>query len=124
MVLENILLLPHIFPDDLYGWFMDMFIDYYDWVMVPNVYSMSQFAGGGLITNKPYLNSSNYTLKMSDYKKGEWCVRFGIVCFTIILNKHPVLIAKNLRFSILIKNLNKLSPEKLKEMRGIAKNCV
>jgi deoxyribodipyrimidine photolyase-related protein len=26
---------------------MEMFIDSYDWVMVPNVYGMSQFADGG-----------------------------------------------------------------------------
>ena len=49
-----------------------IFIDAYDWVMVPNVYGMSQFADGGLFSTKPYISSSNYIIKMSNYKKGEW----------------------------------------------------
>ena len=41
--------------------------------MVPNVYGMSQFSDGGLMSTKPYISGSNYIPKMSDYKKGEWC---------------------------------------------------
>ena len=36
-------------------WFMELFIDSYDWVMVPNIYGMSQFADGGLMSTKPYI---------------------------------------------------------------------
>lgn len=59
-------------PDEVHQWFMELFIDAYDWVMVPNVYGMSQFADGGLMSTKPYISGSNYLLKMSDYKKGGW----------------------------------------------------
>jgi deoxyribodipyrimidine photolyase-related protein len=52
---------------------MEFFIDAYDWVMVPNVYGMSQHADGGLMTTKPYISGSSYVLKMSDFKKGPWC---------------------------------------------------
>ena len=38
---------------------MELFIDGYDWVMVPNVYGMSQFADGGLMSTK-HIISSNY----------------------------------------------------------------
>jgi len=41
-------------------------IDAYDWVMVANVYCMSQHADGGLIMSEPYFSSSNYILNMSD----------------------------------------------------------
>ncbi len=47
----------------------DLFIDAYDWVMVGNVYGMSQYADGGLMTTKPYVSGSNYILKMSNYPK-------------------------------------------------------
>ena len=60
-------------PNDVYKWFMELFIDAYDWVMVPNIYGMSSYADGGLMTTKPYISGSNYIMKMSNYKKGEWC---------------------------------------------------
>jgi deoxyribodipyrimidine photolyase-like uncharacterized protein len=57
----------------LQHWFMELFIDAYDWVMVPNFYGMSQFADSGRITTRPYISSSRYILRMSDYTQGEWC---------------------------------------------------
>ena len=48
---------------------MVVFIDSYDWVMVPNVYGMATYADGGLMSTKPYTCGSNYILKMSNYKK-------------------------------------------------------
>lgn len=73
MVLSNFMLLCEFDPDEVYRWFMEMYIDAYDWVMVPNVYGMGQFADGGLMCTKPYISGSNYVLKMSDYKKdGKW----------------------------------------------------
>ena len=72
MILGNFMVLCEFDPNEVYKWFMEVFIDSYDWVMVPNVYGMSQFADGGLMSTKPYISSSNYIIKMSDYKKGEW----------------------------------------------------
>lgn len=63
MILGNLMLLMSVNPDQVYRWFMSLFIDAYDWVMVPNVYGMSQYADGGLITTKPYISSSNYLKK-------------------------------------------------------------
>ena len=73
MVLGNIMLLAEFHPDRVYDWFSELFIDAYDWVMVPNVYGMSQFSDGGLMSSKPYISGSRYVLKMSDYKEGPWC---------------------------------------------------
>lgn len=73
MILGNIMLLLELDPAAVYRWFMEMFIDAYDWVMVPNIFGMSQFADGGLMMTKPYLSSSRYLLKMSDYPAGPWC---------------------------------------------------
>ncbi len=72
MVMGNFMNLCGFHPDQVYKWFMELYIDAYDWVMVPNVYSMALYADGGLVTTKPYISGSNYILKMSDYKKGEW----------------------------------------------------
>jgi len=73
MVLGGFMFLCEIHPREIYKWFMELFIDSYDWVMVPNVYAMSQNSAGGLITTKPYFSGSNYIRKMSHYPKGDWC---------------------------------------------------
>ena len=73
----NFLFLLKINPNHVYRWFMELHIDAYDWVMVPNVYGMSQFSDGGLMSTKPYISGSNYILKMSDYKK-ETGVQYGM----------------------------------------------
>jgi deoxyribodipyrimidine photolyase-related protein len=72
MIIGNFMLLCEFEPDEIYRWFMELFIDAYDWVMVPNVYGMTQYSDGGLITTKPYISGSNYIRKMSNYRKGEW----------------------------------------------------
>ena len=72
MVLGNAMCLMRVDPDASYEWFMEMFVDAYDWVMVPNVYAMSQFAAGEAITTKPYVSGSNYLRKMSDYASQDW----------------------------------------------------
>jgi (6-4)DNA photolyase len=73
MVLGNLMLLCGFHPDEVYRWFSELFIDAYDWVMVPNVYGMSQFADGGLMSSKPYISASRYLLRMSSFPEGPWC---------------------------------------------------
>jgi deoxyribodipyrimidine photolyase-related protein len=72
MVAGNLMLLSGVHPYEAYRWFMGMYIDAYDWVMVPNVYGMSQFADGGSFATKPYISGSSYIKKMSNYAKGDW----------------------------------------------------
>lgn len=106
MVLGNFMLLCEIDPDEVYRWFMEFFIDAYDWVMVPNVYGMSQFADGGLMTTKPYISSSNYILKMSDFKKGEWSASWDAL-FWRFLFKHEKFFQNQPRLSMLMKQCKK-----------------
>lgn len=72
MILGNFMLLCEFDPDEVYRWFMELFIDAYDWVMVPNIYGMSQFADGGTFATKPYIAGSNYLKKMINYPSGDW----------------------------------------------------
>ncbi len=111
MVLGNFMLLCRIRPDDVYRWFMEMFVDSYDWVMVPNVYGMSQFADGGTFTTKPYISGSNYILKMSDEPKGPWCAIWDGLFWTFICDHTPFFL-KNPRLSMMARSWEKQSPEK------------
>jgi len=121
MVLGNFMLLCEFDPDEVYRWFMEMFIDAYDWVMVPNVYGMSQFADGGIFATKPYISGSNYLMKMSDFKKGEWQpVWDGL--FWRFMNKHRTFFLSNPRLGMLIKTFDKMTPEKQKNHLSVAES--
>jgi deoxyribodipyrimidine photolyase-related protein len=107
MVIGNFMLLCEFDPDEVYRWFMELFIDAYDWVMVPNVYGMSQFADGGLMATKPYISGSNYLMKMSNYKKGEWQdVWDGL--FWRFMHTHRDFFLKNPRLGMLVKSFDKM----------------
>ena len=111
MVLGNFMLLCEFDPDEVYKWFMELFIDSYDWVMVPNIYGMSQFADGGLMSTKPYISSSNYIYKMSDYNKNDWDkVWDGL--FWRFMDKQRDFFIKNPRLRMLINTFDKMDPIK------------
>jgi deoxyribodipyrimidine photolyase-related protein len=92
MVLGNFLLLTETAPEEIYTWFMGFFIDAYDWVMVPNIFGMSQYADGGAIVTKPYISSSNYLLKMSNYPKGAWTDIWDGLFWRFIKNHRPLFV--------------------------------
>jgi deoxyribodipyrimidine photolyase-related protein len=74
MCIGNFLILIGIKQNEIYNWFQTMYIDAYDVFMVPNVYGMLLYAkieNNKHMMTKPYLCSSNYLLKMSDYKKSK-----------------------------------------------------
>jgi deoxyribodipyrimidine photolyase-related protein len=111
MVLGNLMLLCEFDPDEVHRWFMELFIDAYDWVMVPNVYGMTQFADGGLMTTKPYISGSNYLMKMGDYTKGPWqAVWDGL--FWRFMHVHRAFFLQNPRLGMLVKTFDKMAVEK------------
>ena len=118
MILGNFLLLCDIAPNAIYEWFMEMFIDAYDWVMVPNVYGMSQYADGGLMTTKPYFSGSSYVLRMSDFKKGPWCTIWDALYWRFV-DRHCDFFAANPRMSVMVKMKDKLG-ERLNEHLRVA----
>jgi deoxyribodipyrimidine photolyase-related protein len=73
MVMGNFMNLYGIHPKEGFRWFMEFSCDSYEWVMHQNVYDMVFCVTGGKTMRRPYISSSNYILKMSDYKKDDWC---------------------------------------------------
>lgn len=111
MVLGNFMLLCEFDPDEVYHWFMELFIDSYDWVMVPNIYGMTQFADGGLMTSKPYISSSNYLLKMGDWPKGEWQIIWDSL-FWRFIHLHRNYFQKNPRLGLMVNTFDKMPDHK------------
>jgi deoxyribodipyrimidine photolyase-related protein len=114
MILGGFMQLCEFDPDEVYHWFMELFIDAYDWVMVPNVYGMSQYADGGLITTKPYVSGSNYVLKMSNYARGPWCDTWDALYWRYIYD-HSDLFSTNPRMSMVVNLVKKMDKTKLKK---------
>ena len=123
MILGNFMVLCEFDPDEVYRWFMELFIDSYDWVMVPNVYGMSQFADGGLMSTKPYISSSNYIIKMSDYKKGEWSTVWDGL-FWSFMDKQREFFSKNPRMRMLISSFDKMDSSKKEKLLIDADNFI
>lgn len=118
MILSNFMLLLNIDPDEVYKWFMEMYVDSADWVMIPNVYAMGQFASDAFAT-KPYISSSNYVLKMSDYSRGEWCDIWDALYWKFINDKKDFF-KKNPRMRMMVKMYEKKSDEKKKYLMNTA----
>lgn len=113
MILGNFMVLCEFDPDDVYEWFMELFIDAYDWVMVPNVYGMSLFADGGLMSTKPYISGSNYIIKMSNYSKtkGDWQQTWDGLFWTF-MDKHREFFLSNPRLGMLVRTFDKMNTKK------------
>jgi deoxyribodipyrimidine photolyase-related protein len=78
MVTGTFALIAGVDPFEVHRWYQAVYADAFDWVEVPNVIGMSQFADGGLLASKPYAASGAYINRMSDY-----CGR----CFYNVKNK-------------------------------------
>ena len=111
MVISNLMNLCEIDPKEIYRWFMEMYIDSSEWVMVPNVFGMATYSDGGLMSTKPYTCGSNYFLKMSNYKRGDWCDTVDGLYWRFI-EKNRNFYQSNPRLSLQATFLDRLSPER------------
>jgi deoxyribodipyrimidine photolyase-related protein len=118
MVLGNFFLLSELDQHQVFKWFMEMFIDAYEWVMFANVYGMSQYSYPEMMT-KPYISSSNYIQKMSHYKTGKWAEVWDGLYWSF-LDKNKDKFADNPRMSLMLSILDRMDREKLKKHRHTA----
>jgi deoxyribodipyrimidine photolyase-related protein len=125
MYLGNFMLLCLIEPKQVYNMFMEWTIDAYDWVMVPNIFGMSQYASPIMMT-RPYFSSSNYINKMSTFKKNKndsWSIIWDALYYNFI-NKHQDLFRKNYAIAQQVKNWDNKSDSEQKEIIKKANNFI
>lgn len=126
MVLGNFSLLAALEPKAVNDWFWAMYIDGYDWVMVPNVIGMVLHADGGYVGTKPYAASANYINKMSDYCKkckynpkiavGDNACPFNSLYWDFLARNYEKF-EHNHRMVMMVRNLENKSKSQLKEIR-------
>ena len=119
MVLGNAMLLLRTDPDEVYEWFMTFFVDAYDWVMVPNVYAMSQFSAGELVTTKPYVSGSNYLRTMSDFAPGPWRSAWDALYWQFVAD-HRDGFAANPRSSFAVRTYDRMDDARKRELSAVA----
>ncbi|MEM9006904.1 MAG: cryptochrome/photolyase family protein [Cyanobacteria bacterium P01_F01_bin.86] len=129
MILANFALIAGLQPQAVEDWFHAAFIDAYDWVMQTNVLGMGLFADGGTLASKPYAASANYINRMSDYcqgcrynpkqRTGEDACPFNFFYWDF-LDRHREKLQSQGRMSFILKNLDKMKPEELAEIRDRA----
>ena len=117
MVAGNYMLLANYNPQEVYKWFMSMYVDAYEWVMVPNVIGMSQYADGGMdhggFATKPYISGSNYLQKMGQWwpsakaaQHSDWTKMYWD-----FLTRNEAKLRSNYRLRPLYKNVDKRRSE-------------
>jgi len=110
MILSNWMTLNQYKPNQCYNWFVEMFVDSSEWVMVANVMGMGLYADGGIFATKPYIAGGNYIKKMSDYPTGKDYIweKLWTDKFWEFLMANQETFIKNPRMAMLIKSrLNK-----------------
>lgn len=119
MMMSNFMNLCQLHPHEVYQWMMEFSCDSYDWVMTNNVYSMGLYADGGLTMRKPYLSTSNYILKMSNYKKdGHWDEVWSNLYYYFLFTKKA-----QLRKTAMIRNLGIWDRKTSKEKEEIKREA-
>jgi len=120
MITGNFALLAGIHPDEVDAWYLGIYIDAIQWVEITNTRGMSQFADGGLVATKPYVATSKYIQKMSDYCDG--CIydpskKYGIdACpfnslYWAFYERHRDKLAKNPRIAMMYRVFDRFSKE-------------
>jgi deoxyribodipyrimidine photolyase-related protein len=107
MVISNWMVLNEYDPQECFKWFMTMFIDSYEWVMVANVFGMGLYADGGVFATKPYVAGGNYLKKMSDYTDHKNWEKTWTDLFWKFLLKHEAFFKNNPRMAMLISGYKK-----------------
>ncbi len=123
MIISSLMNLCEIKPTLVYKWFMEMFIDSSEWVMVPNVYGMGLFSDGGIFATKPYICGSSYYLKMMDFKKDEWCETVDGLYWRFI-NKNRHFFSKNPRLNMMVSVYDKMNSDRKKRILKKANNFI
>jgi deoxyribodipyrimidine photolyase-related protein len=116
-------------PREVHAWYLAVYVDAVEWVELPNVLGMSQYADGGVMASKPYAATGKYIQRMSNYcagcrfdparATGENACPFTTLYWDFLL-RHEALLARNQRMALQVKNLSRLGPDERAAIRRAA----
>ncbi len=143
MYLGAVMLMAGVHPGQVYRMFMEWTIDAYEWVMIPNIYGMSQFADGGLTMKRPYFSSSAYITRMSNYGASKsaahhieshsqtekqkpssgWQEKWDAL-YWVFLDKHRKYFKKNYAYASHIAQFDAFTPARKTQLRQLASETI
>jgi deoxyribodipyrimidine photolyase-related protein len=104
-------------PREVHRWYLAVYVDAVEWVEMPNVLGMSQFADGGLMSTKPYAASGKYIQRMSNYcdgcrydpsnRAGDDACPFTVLYWEFLV-RHETRLSQNPRMGLQVKNVARL----------------
>lgn len=125
MVTGNFALLAGVHPRAVSDWYLGMYADAVDWVTIPNTIGMSQHADGGIVGTKPYAGAASYINRMSNHcrnctydrssRLGERACPFNTLYWSFLI-RHRDRFAKNPRMTMILKNIDRMSPAERVEL--------
>jgi deoxyribodipyrimidine photolyase-related protein len=129
MVTGLFALLLGVRPREVHAWYLAVYVDAVEWVELPNVLGMSQYADGGYMVSKPYCASGKYIQRMSNYCSGcrfkpDRATGDDACPFTTLywdfLARHRERFARHPRTALQWKNLDRIDPAELARIRAAA----
>jgi len=122
-------LLLGVNPTEIHRWYLAIYVDAVEWVELPNVLGMSQYADGGLMSSKPYIATGKYIQRMSNYcqncrfhpdqSTGPHACPFTTLYWDFLI-RHQKMLEKNQRMQLQLRNLQRLDKSKRTEIRKLA----
>ena len=129
MITGNFALLIGADPKAVHLWYLEVYIDAYEWAELPNTLGMSQFGDGGLLGSKPYAGSGAYINRMSDYcahcrydvskRVGEDACPFNALYWDFLARNEDKL-RPNRRMAMPYRTWDRMKPETRAETRAQA----
>ena len=121
MVTGLFTLLLGVDPKRVHEWYLAVYVDAVEWVELPNVLGMSQFADGGIMASKPYAATGKYIQRMSNYCQhcqydpaesvGDKACPFTTLYWDFLM-RHETKLTKVGRMDMQLRNLVRIEPAK------------
>ncbi len=122
-------LLLGVEPKAIHQWYLAIYVDAVEWVELPNVLGMSQYADGGVMGSKPYVASGRYIDRMSNYcghcrynpgqASGENACPFTTLYWDFLM-RHQAMLSGNPRMLMQLRNLDRISEPERQRIRARA----